>query len=53
MLTKKSELIKKLNELAKGYEPSYGHHEADDLLLEWINDPEIEEAYNKIEKWYE
>lgn len=28
------------------------HCNADDALLEFINDPEITEAFNKTEKWY-
>lgn len=29
-----------------------GHIEADDLLVEYINDPEIKAAYEAIGKWY-
>jgi hypothetical protein len=28
------------------------HARADDALLAYINDPEITEAYNAIERWY-
>ena len=28
------------------------HIEADDLLLEFINDEKVSELYGKIEKWY-
>lgn len=28
------------------------HVTADELLLEYINDPDIKEAFNKIRKWY-
>lgn len=28
------------------------HLKADRLLLEYINDPEIAEAFTKIRKWY-
>jgi hypothetical protein len=55
---KKEELIAKLKEIEgkKKTEPYYdtenGHGEADALLLEFINDPEIEKAYDEVEKWY-
>jgi hypothetical protein len=29
-----------------------GHKIADNLLLEYINDPEITETFRKIGKWY-
>ena len=29
-----------------------GHQEADQLLLKFINDPEITEIYSAIPKWY-
>jgi hypothetical protein len=50
----KEELITKLKELL---EESHGdcentHVEADEALLEFINDPEITEAFGEIEKWY-
>lgn len=48
----KEELIKKLNELAKHHDPESAHGDADDLLLLFINDPEITDAYETIEKWY-
>lgn len=53
----KEELIKKLNEVmtpVKGRlrDAENWHSEADNLLLEYINDPEIATAYNKIKKWY-
>lgn len=28
------------------------HSEADDLLVKYINDPEITKAYERIDKWY-
>jgi hypothetical protein len=28
------------------------HHRADDLLLHYINDPEIAAAYDAVPKWY-
>ncbi len=53
---KKEELLK---ELAK--EETYNdgtmdiektHIKADELLLKFINDPEVTEVFNKICKWY-
>jgi hypothetical protein len=52
----KDELIAKLREQA-----DIGNHEgdlemchcaADDLLIEYIADPEIEAAYDSVPKWY-
>ena len=60
----KEELIKKLNILIDKSEiycsepfkingdPSDWHLEADELLLSYIDDPEITQAFAKIEKWY-
>lgn len=57
---KKEELIKQLEELAEMTNNDDGayidleepHYEADDLLLEYINDPEITFLFHKINKWY-
>lgn len=55
----KEKLIEKLKEIKIKYnpdKPSYdgekAHIEVDYLLLEYINDKEIKEAYEDIEKWY-
>lgn len=53
----KQELLEKLNNIEKPVEgilrdSEDWHFEADDLLLEYINDEEIKEAYRNIEKWY-
>lgn len=47
----KEELIKKLIEADDGDNES-SHIQADKLLIEFINDPDIAEAYNAIDKWY-
>ncbi len=47
----KHELIAKLKSL-KCENPEYSHEVADDLLLEYINDPEIAEAFLELERWY-
>ena len=49
----KTELIDKLNELGeKDRDIEANHLAADDLLLEFINDAEVSEAFASIEKWY-
>lgn len=50
----KEKLIKKLSELEEKHEGEKEsiHIAADDLLLEYINDKEIADAFNAIEKWY-
>ena len=48
----KNELLRKLKLLEKDGDTETAHATADDLLLEWIDDPEITEAYNRIDKWY-
>ncbi|MCK9556366.1 hypothetical protein M0R36_11250 [bacterium] len=48
----KDELIKRLNEIKDEGGGEGGHMEADDLLLEYINDPDISKAFNEIERWY-
>ncbi len=47
----KEELLAKLSECSTGDEEK-DHAKADALLLEYINDVEIMEAFDKIEKWY-
>lgn len=60
----RKELLGKLNALVAKSEiyaaepfkidgdPSDWHEEADKLLLEYINDSEITQLFEKIEKWY-
>ena len=55
----KEELIKelrkindKLNHLIPRYDEEDARIEADDLLIAYINDEEITEAYENIPKWY-
>lgn len=59
--TQRELLLRKLRGIAERQEAATGHGgtdvehdhaEADDLLIEYINDPEIEKAYDRIEKWY-
>ena len=51
------ELIEKLQAIAKlesqgGNDIEANHVNADKLLLEFINNPEVERIYNSFEKWY-
>lgn len=50
----KEELINELNAIADngGYDQENNHVMADELLLKYIDDSEIKEAYDKIDKWY-
>lgn len=62
---KKEELLIKLKELIVKSEiyafspfkvdgdPSDWHQIADNLLLAYIDDQEIDDAFNKIERWYD
>ena len=46
------ELIKELKDLHGPTDQEIAHTEADDLLLTYIDDPEITDAFKKIKKWY-
>ncbi len=48
----KEMLLKKLKAYAKYLDTESAHYEADQALLQYINDPEIVEAYRAVEKWY-
>jgi hypothetical protein len=49
----KEELLEKLAYLRKhNWDTEANHGEADDLLLEYINDKDIKKAFEEIEKWY-
>jgi hypothetical protein len=57
LLGKLNELIQKCEQYATEFRPGEGdpsdwHEEADNLLLEYIDDQDITEAFNAIEKWY-
>lgn len=36
----------------RGVDPEADHCNADKLLLEFINDPEVSRLFHDIEKWY-
>lgn len=47
------ELIQRLQKLAEPpSDPEEAHVQADEALLEYINDPRVTEAFEAIEKWY-
>lgn len=50
----KKELLKKLKLIveAGNCDMESSHLQADEALLEYINDPKITEAFQEIEKWY-
>ena len=52
VLTPKEKLIKQLGELSKSDDTETAHAEADKLILNYLDDEEIKEMYDKIKKWY-
>lgn len=48
----KEELIKKLKEECNTDDPEMDHIKADRLLLEFIDDELVTEAFKNIEMWY-
>ncbi len=48
----KKEAIKKLKEQQENAGCEGAHIEADDILLELIDDEDVEEAWHKVCKWY-
>lgn len=46
-------ILRALQELKGDHtDPEASHIEADELLLDYINDPEITEAFEGVAKWY-
>lgn len=48
----KDELIKRLEEECNTGDKECDHSRADGLLLEFIDDPKVSEAFENIDKWY-
>ena len=48
----KHQLLTVLQELANTNDPESAHADADNLLLEYINDAAIKKAFHNIKKWY-
>ena len=46
------ELRIKLKEAFDNGDEEQGHMDADLLLLEYINDPEVSEIFSSVRKWY-
>ena len=49
---RKEELLEKLRQLQKSNDVEVAHGDADDLLLEWINDVDIGREWGLVPKWY-
>ena len=50
----KEKLIKELKKLSKNVcgDFEYTHFKADELLIDYIKDKEIKEAFDNVGKWY-
>lgn len=50
----KSELIEELKAAAEvsARDPEVGHSQADCALVEFINDPDVTEAFEAVERYY-
>ncbi len=48
----KDELLAKLAVIAQDGDQERAHGDADDALIEYINDPDVKAAYDDIDKWY-
>lgn len=48
----RDELLGKLRAFAKSSHPEWRHYDADQALVDYINDPEIAAAYDAVRKRY-
>ena len=48
----KENILRRLKALHSSGDPEAAHSEADDLLIAYINDSEIEAAFLEVPKWY-
>lgn len=46
------EIAKQCKDVEKRYDADEAHCDADMILLEYINDEEIREAWHSVPKWY-
>jgi hypothetical protein len=46
------ELIKQLKALQGGFDKEASHMQADQLLLEFIDNEDVSKAFENIDKWY-
>jgi len=47
----RAELLEKLKELSQLKDTELAHSEADELILSYVNDPEIEKAFEEVPSW--
>ena len=52
VLEPKEKLLMQLEQLSKSDDTETAHADADNLILNYLNDEEIKKAYEKIKKWY-
>lgn len=48
----KEKLIEELKKCELNGDTECAHSNADDLIIEYINDPEIKAAYDAVDKWF-
>lgn len=48
----KDEALHRLRAAARDGDTESAHADADDALIAYINDPEIQAAYDDVDKWY-
>lgn len=48
----KDELLERLRECAQDSDREAAHGAADEALLDYIDDFEITDTYNEVDKWY-
>ncbi len=49
---KKQEAVRRLKELQERADAERAHMEADEILLKLIDDEEVRNAFEKVDKWY-
>lgn len=52
LTTGRNELLQRLQSLEKTADALSAHERADNALLEYINDPEVTDAFYAIKRWY-
>lgn len=51
-IVKRNRLLMDLSKLHGSKDPEAAHREADDLIIGYLQDKEIAEAYRLVPKWY-
>lgn len=49
----RSDLITELKELSTMKDSEIAHARADELIMNYVNDPEIEKIFEEVPKWYD